>query len=401
MAVARPGAVRPTDGSHKVTTIELFFDLVFVFALTQVTAYLAGHPDGQGALRGLLLLGILWWSWTGFAWVGNVVRADEGLARGVLVAVMGAMLVLSMAIPEAFSDAGANGLSGPLVFAFAYLAVRTLHLSLYWVAGRGDPALLATLVRFTIPFLAGTATLVVAAFTSGTLQTVLWGLALVVDYGLVWAIGGGGWRVVSAGHFAERHGLVVIIALGESLVATGIGASGLPLTWDVVVAGLLALTVVVCLWWLYFDIVALVAERRLAAAEGAERVAIARDSYTYLHFPMIVGVVFLALGLKKALGYAGDGELLTKGLTGMPLWSLYGGVAAYLLAHVAFRLRNVGSVNRQRLALGLLLVAVVPLAAQVAVLWQLVLLAAPLTAVAAFETVAFRQWRAQVRAAAH
>jgi low temperature requirement protein LtrA len=404
MADARTGRPRTTDATHKVTTLELFFDLVFVFALTQVTALLAGSPDAEGALRGVLVLGILWWSWTGFAWLGNVVRADEGGVRIALVAVMGAMLVASMAIPEAFSDSGDATLSGPLVFAAAYFAVRALHVVLFALASRDDPALRATVVRFTVPFAVGTGTLVAASFTSGLLQTTLWALALGLDYLLVYLIGPGGWRIDSPGHFTERHGLIIIIALGESIVAIGVGAGGLPLTWPIVIGANLALAVLVSLWWMYFDVVALVAERRLAAAEGVERVALARDSYTYLHFPMVVGIVFLALGLKKALGYMGDDAgkglevlLSGKGLHGMPLWSLYGGVALYLLAHVAFRLRNIGSLNRHRLALAVLLLALVPVVGELSATLQVAVLALGVLAVVAYETLAFREWREAVR----
>jgi low temperature requirement protein LtrA len=401
MAVARLGRVQGTDESHTVTTLELFFDLVFVFALTQVTALLADDPTARGAVRGVLVLAILWWAWTGFVWIGNLVHADEGVVRVVLVVVMGATLVMSMAIPEAFTDGGGAGLFGPLVFAGAYLAVRALHLALFAVVGRDDPALLATLARFALPFAVGTAALVAASFTSGTLQTVLWALALGLDYSLVWLIGPGGWRVNSAGHFAERHGLVVIIALGESIVAIGVGAQGLPLSWPVVVAATLALTVLVSLWWMYFDVVALVAERRFAAARGAERVAIARDSYSYLHFPMVAGIVFLALGMKKVLGYVADSEhggwLDGKGLHGMPLWSLYGGVVVYLAAHVAFRLRNIGSLNRQRVALAVLLMALVPAVGHLSPMGQLAVLAGLVVTLVCYETFAFRPWREKIR----
>lgn len=395
----RPAPMRSTDESHRVTSIELFFDLVFVFALTQVTALLAADPTGRGALRGALVLGILWWSWTGFTWLGNVVRADEGGVRIALVTVMGAMLVGSMAIPEAFSDRGDATLSGPLVFAGAYFAVRTLHVALFALISRDDPALRATVVRFTVPFLAGTGTLVVAAFTDGTLQTMLWALALGLDYLLVYLSGPGGWRVASAGHFAERHGLVVIIALGESIVAIGVGADGLPLTWPVVLGATLALAVLAALWWAYFDVVALVAERRLAELTGPERVALARDSYSYLHFPMVTGIVFLALGLKKALGYIGEGG--TDGLHGMPLWSLYGGAALYLLAHIGFRLRNIGSLNVQRLVLAVLLLGAVPLVEHLPAITQLGVLCVALVGLAGYETLRFRHWRDAVRHAEH
>ncbi len=395
--------VHATDESHTVTALELFFDLAFVFALTQVTSLLAADLSWRGAVHGLLVLALLWWAWTGFAWVANLVRVDDGVVRLILLLVMGAFLVLSMAIPEAFEDGGDRTVIGPLLFAGAYLAVRTLHLSLFAFVGRGDAALLATLVRFAVPFVIGTATLVLAGFTSGTVQTVLWALALGLDYALVWLIGPGGWRINSAAHFAERHGLVVIIALGESLVAIGVGAGGLPLSWPVVLAANLALLVLVCLWWMYFDVVALVAQRRLAQAEGPERVALARDSYTYLHFPMVAGIVFLALGLKKVLAAVGQGaagptpQAAGAALTGVALWSLYGGVVLYLWAHIGFRLRNVGSLNVQRTVASLVLLALVPLVRRTSALDQLAVLAVALVAAVGYESLRFRARRQAIR----
>jgi low temperature requirement protein LtrA len=240
---------------------------------------------------------------------------------------------------------------------------------------------------------------VVGAVLGGAAQTALWALALVIDYSGVYLLGGG-WRLPAPGHFAERYGLIVIIALGESLIAVGVGAGHVPVTVPTIAAALLGLVVSLALWWLYFDVVAPVAERVLRAKQGQERVRLARDSYTYLHFPMVAGIIYLALGLKKVAEYVADTEhhTLADPLSGTPLWALYGGVAAYLLAHLAFRERNVGSINVPRaVVVAVLLVA--PLAVgPLPAMAQLGVLAAVLVGLIGFEVVRYAEARAAVRA---
>jgi low temperature requirement protein LtrA len=233
----------------------------------------------------------------------------------------------------------------------------------------------------------------------GPVQTLLWGLAVVLDYSGVYA-SGTDWRLPAPGHFAERYGLVVIIALGESIIAVGVGVADIPLTVPIIATAMLGLVVSVALWWSYFDVVAPVAERALRRQEGTGRVRLARDSYTYLHFPMVAGVIYLALGVKKVAEYVSDAShhTLADPLPATALWSLYGGVAAYLIAHLGFRLRNVGSVNVPRAVVaGLLLVT--PLAVgEVPALAALAILAAVLVALIVFEVVRYAEARAAVRA---
>jgi len=199
-------------------------------------------------------------------------------------------------------------------------------------------------------YIVGVGLLVAAAFTAGGLQLGLWGLALLLDMGGPYLFGIDGWKLVP-GHFAERHGAIIIIALGESIAAMGAGSRAV-LDGGVVVAVVIGTIVVGALWWLYFDVVALVAERRLSKAkEGRERNEIARDSYSYLHYPMVAGIALVALGLKKTLGHVGD----PLGLVAAT--AMLGGTALYLVAHVVFRWRNIHTLNVQRLVCaGLLLV---------------------------------------------
>ena len=309
----------------RVTPIELFFDLVFVFSLTQVTALMAGDLSGRGLMRGLLVLALLWWCWVGYAWLGNVVRADEGLGRAAMFGAMAAMFVLALSVPEAFDDRP-GGLSGPVVFAFAYLAVRLLHLAIFWLASGEDPGLRRQLLRFMPSVLGSTALLLVASQLDGVGQTLTWVAAVVVDYVGTMLAGASGWRLNSASHFAERHSLILIVALGESIVAIGVGVGALPLSAPIIVASALGLTLAACLWWAYFDVVTLMAERVLRRAEGEERTRLARDAYTYLHMPMVAGVVLIALGLKKVIEFVGDGthHELSDAPTWLPIATLYG-----------------------------------------------------------------------------
>jgi low temperature requirement protein LtrA len=394
----RPAWIRPTDEHSGVTTLELFFDLVFVFAITQVTALMADDLGWRGALRGLVLLALLWWAWCSYAWLGNQARADEGVVRAAVIVAMAALFLVALAIPGAWGDEG-GGVSAPVLLAGCLAVVRLGHLAVYVVAAGGDAALRRTVLRTAVPVAVAAVLLVAGAVLGGAAQTALWALALLIDYSGVYLFGGG-WRLPAPGHFAERYGLIVIIALGESLIAVGVGAGDLPVTGPTIAAALLGLVVSLALWWLYFDVVAPVAERVLRRAQGQERVRLARDSYTYLHFPMVAGIIYLALGLKKVAQYVSDAEhhALTDPLTGTPLWALYGGVAAYLLAHLAFRERNIGSVNVPR-AVTVVVLLLAPLAVgPLPALAQLGVLAAVLVALIGFEVVRYAEARAAVRA---
>jgi low temperature requirement protein LtrA len=394
--------VRPTGGEHRVTTLELFFDLVFVFAITQVTAVMAGDLSLRGAVRGLVLVALLWWAWCSYAWLGNQAHADEGVLRVAMVLAMLAMFAMALAIPEAWSDRP-GGLLAPLVIAIALGYVRMSHLAVYFVAALGDRGLQRQLLRTALPVGFAAGLLIVGALLGGAAQTGLWLLALAVDYTGIYAVGISGWRLPAPAHFAERHGLIVIIALGESIVAIGIGAAELPLAWPILVAAGLGLAVSVALWWAYFDVVALVAERVLVSRPGAERARLARDSYTYLHFPMIAGIIYLALGLKKTLEQVGDAEqhALSEALPGVAQVALYGGVAVYFLGHIGFRLRNVGSINVPRLVVATGLLALIPVATQLPALGSLALLATLLVGLIAFEVVRYAEARDAIRHSAH
>jgi low temperature requirement protein LtrA len=369
--------------SSRVSPLELFFDLVFVLALTQCTALMAEQPTWEGVAKAMLILALLWWSWSGYVWLTGTVDPEQVAVRIVIFAAMAAFLVVALCVPEAFDDSA-------LLFALAYGVVRIAHLALYALASRDDPQLRSSVSALAASTAVAMGLLVGASFADGAPQGALWAVAVTLDLAGPYFFGVEGWRMVP-GHFAERFGLIVIIALGESIVAIGAGVTG-DVDAGVVAAAVLGTVVAAALWWLYFDVVALVAERRLArAAPGREQNSIGRDSYAYLHLPMVAGIVLVALGLKKTLGD------VDHALKDVPAAALLGGAALYLLAHVGFRWRNVRSVNRQRLACAAVLLALVPVALEIAALATLAILAALLSALIAYEALRFAEARDRIR----
>ena len=369
---------------QRVTPLELFFDLVFVFALTQVTGFLIHHLTWLGMLQAAALLTVLWSSWASYSWLTNAVPAEEVIsARLVIFCATAAMFVASLAVPDAFGEYG-------VLFGSAYFVVFVLQVLLFALATGSEPEQRRAILRLAPGLVVGPALLIVAGFLEGYAKGALWATALALEYGVAYVRGVSGFRV-HAGHFAERHALVVIIALGESIVAVGVGASGVQLGTSVLVAAVLGIALAAALWWAYFDLVVLTAERRLSEARGEERPRLARDSYTYLHLPMVAGIIFSALGLKQTLSHVGDP------LGTIPAVALCGGVALYLLGHNAFRLREEGSLSVPRLVVSLACLALIGVAVSVSSLITLAVLTVLLCGLAAFETVTSREFRRELR----
>ena len=311
-------------GAQRVTPLELFFDLVFVFALTQVTGFLSTHLTWVGMLQGGALLAALWTAWEGYSWLTNAVPAEEAIpARLLIFCAMAAMFVASLAIPGAFGRYG-------VIFGVAYFVVQLLQLFLYALATGREPER-RVILRLVPGFLGAPALLIVAGFLDGLAQGALWTVALAIVYGVGYVRGVSGFRIHPA-HLAERHGLIVIIALGESIVAVGVGVSALALGAGVIVAVVLGIALAAALWWAYFDLVMLTAERRLKEARGEERARLALDSYGYLHLPMVAGIIFSAFGIEQTLAHVGEP------LGTIPAVALCGGVALYLLARIIHEL---------------------------------------------------------------
>jgi low temperature requirement protein LtrA len=367
----------------QVMPLELFFDLVFVLAITQCTTLMSHDPTWGGIGEGMLVLALLWWSWVGYAWLTSVLDPEEGAIRIALFCAMASFLIAAICVPQAFGGLATE-------FAIAYGAVRFAHIGLFLLASRDEPSFRRSVLGIAVGTTASVALLIVGSLLDTPGQIVLWTLALVPDMGIPFVFGAEGWRLVP-GHFAERHGLIIIIALGESIVAIGVGA-GSELTWGIAAAATAGIAVVAAMWWSYFDVVALVSARRLAnAEEGRARNELARDSYSFIHFPMVAGIILFALGLKTTIGHVEDP------LDAVPAFALLGGVAIYLLGLVAFRHRHVHTLNLRRFVLAALLFALIPLAEHISALAILVILAVLFWTLIVIETRSYGEGRGRVR----
>jgi low temperature requirement protein LtrA len=372
------------DQEHRVTPRELFFDLVFVFAFTQVATLLSNDPTFAGIGRGVLVLAALWWAWTAYAWLTNTVDPEEGVVGAALLVALIAMFVAALVVPDVFDGEG-------VLFGAAFVVVIAMHLALYALAGRGNRDLLAAVLRLAPWTLLGAALILVAGFTDGA-RIWLWVAAIACTYVGAALAGSTGWQLHPS-HLAERYGLVLIIALGEAFISIGIGATGIGIGPGEVVAAILGILVATSFWLAYFDFFAIRGERMLRDLEGPDRVALARDAYAYAHFPMIVGVVLFAFAMKTVVGHVGEE------LDYVAAFALCGGSALYLLTYSAIRMRieQRVRVSRGRLAAALVLLLVLPLATMVPALAALALVTAVWLALHIYELVWWREARAESR----
>jgi low temperature requirement protein LtrA len=384
-----PGGVRPTSEGHRVTTFELFFDLVYVFAATQVTGYMAHEHTAHGVLQGLLLLALLWWTWSAYAWLGNQARADEGLVRAGMAVAMAAIFVVDLTIPEAWHDAP-GGLNGPLVLVGAYLMVRAVHLTLYAVAAAGDRELRRQLTITSGPLLASAALLIPGVLLGGWTQTLLFAGALLVDWvGVYLTSRQRNWRLHSPAHWTERHGDFIILAIGESVVAVGVGAAQQPISGPLLSAAILGVATAVGLWWLYFDVASLAAEHQLIEARGQARVRLAVEAYTYGHFPIVAGIVLAALGMEGVLAHADASGPLGAFYAA----ALFGGVALYLAGYLLFKRRMHGALSLPRLVAICVFLAALPAAIFLPPLAGLAVVVLILAVLVIVETILYAQTR--------
>jgi len=372
------------EREQRVTPLELFFDLVFVFGFTEVTTVLSDDPTWGGLGHGLLILAALWWAWASYAWLTNTVDPGLGAVWGAMLVAMAAMFVAALAVPDAFGRHG-------VVFGVAFLIVNVMHLTLYALGARGDRDLLAAIVRVAPTALAGAALIIAAGFVHGGFRPVLWLAALAVGFFAPLLGGLSGWRV-EPGHFVERHGLIVIIAIGESLIAIGLGARHTGLGGGVIVAAVLGLVVVTSFWLAYFDFFPIRGQQLLSDRTGVQRTALARDVYTYLHLPMVAGIVLFAFAMKATLAHVG-GELAT-----IPAVGLCVGPALYLFAYVAVRFRVSRTFGRGRLVAAVACALLLPVAVAVPALVALTLVGAVWVALHVYELIWWREDRARTRA---
>ncbi|HKH64254.1 MAG TPA: low temperature requirement protein A [Solirubrobacterales bacterium] len=368
---------------ERVTPLELFFDLVFVLAITQCTALMSHDQTWSGLAQGLLVLGVLWWAWVGYSWLTSVIDPEAEAVRLVIFVAMAALLIVSLSVQEAFDNLA-------LTFALGIGVFRTAHIALFMLAGADDQDLRRSVIGLAVSTAIAVGLLLVASLFDGFAQGALWALAIFLDMAGPYFFGAEGWKIVP-GHFAERHGLILIIALGESIVAIGVGASG-ALDLGIGTAAVLGVFLAAALWWTYFDVVALISARRLGEAEaGRVQNELARDSYSLIHLLMIAGIVLMALGMKATIGHHGEH------LHDVPAFALLGGLAVYLLGLVSFRYRHVRSVNRHRLGLAIVLLFLVPVATQVDALISLAVAVVLIWAMILFEHRRYGPGRAQLR----
>jgi low temperature requirement protein LtrA len=352
----------PREEVVRVSTLELFFDLVFVFTITQLTEVLVDRPDGHGVLQVVLMLGVIWWMYGGYAWLTNAVAPDRANRRLLLLGGMAAYLVLALAIPKAFSSTG-------LTFGLAYLAVVIVHALLFTRTSSG--ATLRALVGLAPFNLISALLLLAGGIAGGTAQYLLWGLAFMLEWVTPWLIHLSGFEVGPA-HFVERHGLVVIVAIGESVVAIGLGAHGLTIDLALVLFAVVGLALSASFWWAYFGGDEELAERALAEAPSDRRPRLALDAFGIWHMPILFGIIAAASTLRKATGHGFDE--LGSGRAVL----LTAGVAVFLLGDAMFRRALRIGRNTDRLVIALLTPATIPLGTEVSAFAQLAALVAML-----------------------
>jgi low temperature requirement protein LtrA len=359
------------DDELRVSTLELFFDLVFVFTITQLTAVLVEKPTGESLAQVVLMLSAIWWMYGAFAWLTNNVPPDRTALRLPLFGGMLAFFGISLAIPTAFTDNG-------VVFACAYLVVIGVHTVLYMQSARWTVAGVWTFARMNL--VAG-GLILAGAIIGGATEYVLWSLAIPIFIVVPWLVPEeAGWLRPS--HFVERHGLVVMVALGESVVAVGIGASNIDISWQMLAVAALGLTLSAELWWVYFMGDDEEAEGALRSMVPTKREFYAANvAYYWAHLVMLLGIVCIAAGLERAIGHPFDDLSFARAL------ELGGGTALYLAGHAFFR-QVLGLAFKPWRSLALVLsLATVPLGATTSALAQLTVLVAALGVCIAAEGV--------------
>jgi low temperature requirement protein LtrA len=387
MSDVAPLVSEPTheEAERKTSYLELFFDLVFVFAFTQVTALILEDTSAVGFARAVLVLGMVWWAWSAYAWMTNAIDVENAVTRLIIFAAMAAGFFMALAVPHAFADEAAW-------FAVAYFVVRVLNSALYGWGVRRDPVLLRSLAQLTPWFLLAAFVALIGGFLGPDVRGWVWLLSLVIDLVGTLTVARFDWRV-SPSHFAERFALIVIIALGESIVSIGVATSELDRDATYALSVVVAFAGVAALWWAYFDFTALAAERSLSRAAPLARGPLARDVFTYFHFPIVLGIMFYAVAAKKTLEHPLDP------LSRPGRWALGLGIALFLVGFVLARFRVVRRLAWERItAAALALVAALALRGTDAIVTLGVVVAILVVSVAV-ETARLREIRASLRAA--
>ncbi|MFI6241907.1 low temperature requirement protein A [Micromonospora sp. NPDC050795] len=375
----------PAGVTHRTTMFEIFFDLVFVFALTRAITFMASSPSALTLAQGLLLLLLLIYSWSPYIWVGNLVRPDVGPVRALTLVAMAAIFVAALVLPDAWQQ-GPELFDTPLTLALAYVLGRAMQLVIIFLASATNPPLRSTLRFFAVPVVLGWIPLIVGALLGGTAQTALWTVAFLLN------IGGARlastfrpWQLRSVDHFSERFGLVLIIALGESLISAGAGPRAMAPVGAALLAALLGLTSTVCLWWLYFDRLASAAREAVGTVPDERRARVAGDAYGLGHSTLIIGAIYVALGIEEVIAQLTEESAHPGRLGWEAATALYGGAALYLLSRLAFRRLTVGTAYPGQVVAALLPLVLLPIGRSLPPLAALALLTAFLIAVTWFE----------------
>ena len=366
---------------HRTTPVELFWDLVFVFAVTEVSSLMSHDLTWGWFARSMLVLALVWWAWSAFVWAANAQNATSGTVRACLLISTAVIFITGLSVPGAFGRDGT-------VFAVSYAIVRFLHLALYADASRKGNASWSAIAGFAVTVAIGMALLIAGSFAHGGTRIALWAAAVAIDYaGPAWLTRERlrGLQHVAVAHFAERYGLFVIICLGESIVAIGLGAAaGHPhLGAQLITAVTLALLITIGMWWTYFDRYAATAEERLR--EHDDPVLAAADGYSYLHLLIVAGIITFAVGARVLVRHFGVS------IPDAPRLALCGGVALYLVGHVGFRRRLSGELEHQKLAVAAALLVLYAVGSAMAGWVVAAAIAALLAGLCAVETAAGRE----------
>lgn len=394
----------------RVDRFEVFFDLVFVFSFFIITRATAANVTGRQLLHAMLVLAVLWWVWVVHCVVATRVRLGEGFVPALMVVGMAALFCFALSLPQAFGDL-ADVAAGPMVVALSYVTIRAVHLLLYWHVAREKPGERRLLLKYSPELACSTLLLTAAALIppqiddpgrAAIVRDGLWISVIVLQYGMGLVAGAWGWTVASAEHWTERYDLILIIALGESVISVGVGSNllGQPPTWPAVTAAVLGIFFTAALWWTHYDVIGPAARIALHVAQGRPRVAMARDAYAYVYLPMIAGIILFALGAELIVHEVADPAVpIAQPVDGPGVPLLFGGVICYLCANMLFQLRTLRTLSWTRLGAVLLLAAAVPVGQRLPGLAALALLTAICVGLVAVEVVVMADARRALREA--
>ena len=349
------------EGNERVAPIELILDVVFVLAFSECTEHMVHEGSWLSVGDAVIILALFWRGWSGFTWFTSAVDPQSTFVQLAIFTAMGAFGVMALTIPRSFGHHAFWNADGRMVYAFvaAYAVIRSVHFGLGLLVSRGDDLLRTTVNLTAIGGLIAIVLLICGAAVPGVGGYVLWALAVVADYAIVFLVRRFGWRnamhqgraTLAAGHFAERYGLIVIIALGETIL----GAEGAVLNTLTVLLGLTGVALVAALWGTYFDGTDTAAEHALVRAPvGVTKYTLARWGYSIMHFPLVVGVLLIALGPKTTVAH--PNHPFESQIAG----AFFGGLALYLIGHAAFGFIMLRRLNVPKLAVGLLMAALIP-----------------------------------------